>query len=106
MPFVPASDKDREYMLSKIGVQNFEQLIENIPSEVRYRGGMDFPEQLSEYEVTRLMHSYSNMNNSASSHICFMGGGAYERYNSEQLIHLIKLKFLKVHCKLCTNSKL
>ncbi|MFA7325127.1 MAG: aminomethyl-transferring glycine dehydrogenase subunit GcvPA [Candidatus Kapaibacterium sp.] len=80
MPFVPASDKDREYMLSKIGVQNFEQLIENIPSEVRYRGGMDFPEQLSEYEVTRLMLSYSNMNNSASSHICFMGGGAYERY--------------------------
>lgn len=80
MPFVPASDKDREYMLSKIGVDNFEQLIENIPSEVRYRGGMDFPEQLSEYEVTRLMHNYSNMNNSASSHICFMGGGAYERY--------------------------
>lgn len=80
MPFVPASDKDREYMLSKIGVQNFEQLIENIPSEVRYRGGMDFPEQLSEYEVTRLMHSYSSMNKSASSHICFMGGGAYERY--------------------------
>ncbi len=80
MPFVPASDKDREYMLSKIGVQNFEQLIENIPSEVRYRGGMDFPDQLSEYEVTRLMLSYSNMNNSASSHICFMGGGAYERY--------------------------
>ena len=80
MPFVPASDKDREYMLSKIGVQNFEQLIENIPSEVRYRGGMDFPEQLSEYEVTRLMHSYSIMNKSASSHICFMGGGAYERY--------------------------
>lgn len=80
MPFVPSSDKDREYMLSKIGVQNFEQLIENIPSSVRYRGGMDFPEQLSEYEVTRLMQSYSNMNKSASTHICFMGGGAYERY--------------------------
>ena len=80
MPFVPSSDKDREYMLNKIGVQNFEQLIENIPSSVRYRGGMDFPEQLSEYEVTRLMQSYSNMNKSASTHICFMGGGAYERY--------------------------
>lgn len=80
MPFVPASEKDRQYMLSKIGVDNFEQLIANIPSEVRYKGGMDFPEQLSEYEVTRLMNSYSNMNNSASSHICFMGGGAYERY--------------------------
>lgn len=80
MPFVPASDNDRQYMLSKIGVDNFEQLIENIPSAVRYKGGMDFPEQLSEYEVTRLMQSYANMNNSASSHICFMGGGAYERY--------------------------
>lgn len=80
MPFVPASDKDREYMLNKIGVENFEQLIENIPSEVRYRGGMDFPRQLSEYEVTRLLHNYSIMNNSASSHVCFMGGGAYERF--------------------------
>lgn len=80
MPFVPASDKDREYMLSKIGVDNFEQLIENIPSEVRYKGGMDFPEQLSEYEVTRLMHGYASMNKSASTHVCFMGGGAYERY--------------------------
>lgn len=80
MPFVPASDQDRKYMLNKIGVNDFEQLIENIPSAIRYKGGMDFPEQLSEYEVTRLMNSYSNLNKSASSHICFMGGGAYERY--------------------------
>ena len=70
MPFVPASDRDREYMLSKIGVDNFEQLIENIPSEVRYRGGMDFPAQLSEYEVTRLMHSYSIMNKSTNYILC------------------------------------
>jgi glycine cleavage system pyridoxal-binding protein P len=49
MPFVPASDQDRQYMLNKIGVNNFEQLIENIPSAIRYKGGMEFPEQLSEY---------------------------------------------------------
>jgi len=80
MPFVPASDKDREYMLNKIGVSDFEELITNIPQEVRYKGGMDFPKQLSEYEVTRLLHGYSIKNNSAFSHVCFMGGGAYERY--------------------------
>lgn len=80
MPFVPASDKDREIMLSKIGVNDFEELIANIPEEVRYKGGMDFPKQLSEYEVTRLLHAYSIKNNSAFSHVCFMGGGAYERY--------------------------
>jgi glycine dehydrogenase subunit 1 len=67
-------------MLNKIGVNDFEELIANIPQEVRYNGGMNFPKQLSEYEVTRLLTTYSMKNNSAFSHICFMGGGAYERY--------------------------
>lgn len=80
MPFVPSSDADRKYMLEQIGVNSFEDLISIIPSEVRFKGELDFPKQLSEYEVSKLLYSYSSINKSAFSHICFMGGGAYERF--------------------------
>ena len=58
MPFVPSSEEDRQWMLERIGASSFEDLIAGIPKEVRYKmGDMDFPRQLSEYEIKRLLSS-------------------------------------------------
>ena len=37
MPFIPNTDADRQAMLERIGVKNFEQLISNIPGELRFK---------------------------------------------------------------------
>lgn len=80
MSFVPNTDADRQQMLEKIGVKSFDELITAIPQEVRLNKKLDLPEALSEYEVVRLLENYAKKNISIHSHICFMGGGAYDHF--------------------------
>ena len=80
MSFIPNTDADRQQMLEKIGVKSFEELITAIPQEVRLNKNLDLPTALSEYEVTRLLENYAKKNISIQSHICFMGGGAYDHF--------------------------
>ncbi len=80
MAFVPNTDEDRKLMLEEIGVEKFEDLIHNIPEEVRLKGKLNLPESLSEYEAVKLLDSYAQMNKTAATHVCFMGGGAYDHF--------------------------
>lgn len=80
MPFVPSSDQDRKLMLERIGVSNFDELVKCIPDSVRFKGELDLYPQLSEYEVEKLLKKYANKNISTETHVCFMGGGAYDRF--------------------------
>lgn len=80
MPFVPSSDQDRKLMLERIGVSNFDELVKCIPDSVRFKGELDLYPQLSEYEVEKLLKKYANKNVSTETHVCFMGGGAYDRF--------------------------
>ena len=80
MPFVPNTDEDRKLMLEKIGVDSFDELISNVPEDIRLKDKLNLPDALSEFEVNKLIDSYASQNKSANSHICFMGGGAYDHY--------------------------
>lgn len=80
MSFVPNTDIERDEMLSKIGVNSLEDLIKNIPEEVRVKGNLNLPPQLSEYEVVKKLETMANKNVTAASHICFLGGGAYDHF--------------------------
>lgn len=80
MAFIPNSDEDRKEMLERIGVSSFEELIENIPNEIRLKEPLNLPKRLSELEVVNLLSSYAAKNITAASHACFMGGGAYDRF--------------------------
>lgn len=80
MAFVPNTDSDRKEMLDKIGVNSFDELIKAIPEEVRLKNDLNLPPRLSEYEVVKLLENYSNKNVTAASHVCFMGGGAYDHF--------------------------
>ena len=80
MPFIPTTDQNREEMLKTIGVSDFEELLKAIPDAARFKGKLDLPEPLSEYEVTRLLQEIANQNAHAGSHTCFLGGGAYDHF--------------------------
>lgn len=67
-------------MLEKIGVKHFDELVASIPLSVRFKGDLNLYPQLSEYEVEKLMKKYAKKNISTDTHICFMGGGAYDRF--------------------------
>lgn len=77
MSFLTNSEQDIQEMLKIIGVDNFEQLISNIPADLRFKGDLDIPEALSEYEVSNLVAALAIKNKTG---ISFMGGGAYDHY--------------------------
>lgn len=89
MPFIPNTDNDRQEMLASIGVKNFEELIANIPDELRFKGKMSLPEPLSEYEITTLLHSLAKQNRGCSEYISFLGGGAYDHFIPAAVDHII-----------------
>ncbi|MEE9117171.1 MAG: glycine dehydrogenase, partial [Calditrichia bacterium] len=77
MAFLTNSDEDIKEMLSEIGVDNFNDLISNIPEDLRFKGKLDIPEAISEAEVTGLIDSLAAKNELG---ISFMGGGACDHY--------------------------
>ncbi|HPP40771.1 MAG TPA: glycine dehydrogenase, partial [Candidatus Kapabacteria bacterium] len=80
MPFIPNTDKERQEMLERIGVKNFDELIAAIPEEIRLNKELNLPTAMSEYEVVKMMGELANQNVTTSSHTCFMGGGSYDHF--------------------------
>lgn len=80
MPFIPNTDEDRKKMLERIGVSDFECLLEGIPDGLRLKSLLNLPEPLSEMEVRRAADSLSRRNVGQHQVVSFMGAGAYDHY--------------------------
>lgn len=80
MNFIPSTDIERQKMLDTIGVNSIDDLLQNIPGQVKLTELLNLPEALSEFEAMKLMREYSKMNMTADTHVCFLGGGAYDHF--------------------------
>ncbi len=80
MDFASNTKEDMKKMFEKIGASNFDELIENISKDIQLTEPLDLPEPLSEYEVIKQIRKYSEENINSSTHVCFMGGGAYDHF--------------------------
>lgn len=80
MPFIANTDSDREEMLREIGVASFDDLLVDIPRELRLKTALELPPELSEPEVQMLMEKLASANTSTASHVSYLGGGAYDHY--------------------------
>jgi glycine dehydrogenase subunit 1 len=75
--FVQHTPEDRRRMLEAIGVSSFEELIADIPAEIR-AGTLPIDEGLSEPETLARLRALAARNRSASDLVCFSGGGIYD----------------------------
>lgn len=82
MPYVPNTDNDRREMLRAIGAGSFDDLIADIPGELRMEGDLDIPGPLSELELTRHMQHLAAMNRVPDDVLSFLGGGIYDHATS------------------------
>ena len=89
MVFIPTTDENRKEMLEAIGVSEFEDLLEAIPEDARFKGKIDLPEPLSEYEVTKLLKELAEKNAHTGNYLCFLGGGAYDHFIPAAVGHVI-----------------
>lgn len=79
LPYLPHTNKDRQEMLSTIGAKSFEDLVSQIPKELRVKA-LNVKEGLSELELTKHIAELSLKNKPASRQSCFLGGGSYRRF--------------------------
>ncbi len=80
MPFIANTDSERDDMLKQIGAATFDDLIADIPQELRLKEPLDLPAALSEPGVMQFMEQLASSNQSAAGHVSFLGGGAYDHY--------------------------
>jgi len=77
MPFIPHTDAETQAMLDTIGVDNIEQLFDEIPAELRIDKLSKLPAALSEMEISRLMSERAEQDAYLQ---CFIGAGSYEHH--------------------------
>ena len=64
-------------MLDAIGIEDTDELFEEIPPHLRVAGLEGIPQGMTEMEISRLMHRRAAENSDA---VCFLGAGAYEHH--------------------------
>ncbi|MBX7103939.1 MAG: aminomethyl-transferring glycine dehydrogenase subunit GcvPA [Gemmataceae bacterium] len=71
---------DRQEMLKAVGASSVEQLLDQIPADIRLGRPLALPAGLCEQDLTELTAKLAAKNCSADSHVCFLGGGAYDHF--------------------------
>jgi glycine dehydrogenase subunit 1 len=79
-PFLSLTDADRDAMLEAIGVSSVEDLFQDIPEGVRFRGKLDLEPPLSEPEVVAHLSHLAARNVGTSQELSFLGAGIYDHY--------------------------
>jgi len=80
MAFVPNTQDELKSMLDAIGVNDLEELLENVPENVMFKGDLNLPPKLSEFEALKHLKNLSQKNITAATHACYIGGGAYDHF--------------------------
>jgi glycine dehydrogenase subunit 1 len=80
VPYYPSTDDDRRAMLDAIGVESFEELIKDIPEEIRLKADLKIPLAMSELEVLKHVASLANKNLNTQDAVSFLGAGAYDHF--------------------------
>jgi glycine dehydrogenase subunit 1 len=67
-------------MLETMGLRSVEQLFEDIPAQVRLNRELELPPALTEWELKRDVREMAALNRTTTTHVSFLGGGAYDHY--------------------------
>jgi len=77
MPFIPHTDQDVASMLESLGIENVEQLFDEIPDTLRLSAPLSLLPTLNESAMMRLMSERADQDKVALS---FLGAGAYDHH--------------------------
>ncbi|MCK4759998.1 MAG: aminomethyl-transferring glycine dehydrogenase subunit GcvPA, partial [Candidatus Aminicenantes bacterium] len=80
--YIPNSAPEvKAKMLEEIGVKSIEELYEDIPENLRFKGKLNLPEAIrSEYDLKRHVESILAKNRSCKESISFLGAGCWPHY--------------------------
>ena len=77
--FIPHTSSERSEMLVTIGLDNIDELFEDISAKFRFPK-INLPAALTEMEALEQIHALSELNKSCNDLKCFLGAGVYDHY--------------------------
>ncbi|MGF3103624.1 aminomethyl-transferring glycine dehydrogenase subunit GcvPA [Rossellomorea sp. DUT-2] len=78
--YLPMTEQDQREMLDSIGVDSVNDLFEDIPEQVRFKGDYKIKEAKSETELVKELTKMAAKNADLKSHTSFLGAGVYDHY--------------------------
>ncbi|WP_338777080.1 aminomethyl-transferring glycine dehydrogenase subunit GcvPA [Metabacillus sp. FJAT-52054] len=87
--YLPMTDHDQKDMLSAIGVQSIDELFEDIPEQVRFKGEYDIKPAKSETGLLRELSGLAAKNKDLRQNASFLGAGVYDHYMPIIVDHVI-----------------
>ncbi|WP_299738346.1 aminomethyl-transferring glycine dehydrogenase subunit GcvPA [uncultured Rossellomorea sp.] len=78
--YLPMTEQDQREMLDSIGVDSVNDLFEDIPEKVRFKGDYKIKEAKSETELVKELTKLAAKNADLKSHTSFLGAGVYDHY--------------------------
>jgi glycine dehydrogenase subunit 1 len=78
--YLSLTDADREAMLERIGISSVEDLFQDIPERLRFRGELDIDPALSEPELVAHLEELAARNVHTGQELSFLGAGIYDHY--------------------------
>ncbi|RKY61108.1 MAG: aminomethyl-transferring glycine dehydrogenase subunit GcvPA [Candidatus Neomarinimicrobiota bacterium] len=80
MHYIPNSKDAEKEILAAIGVESFEDLIDNIPEKFLKKYRISLPEPLSELETVKKLSGMAGKNSDTESSISYLGAGSYDHF--------------------------
>ena len=78
LSYLYSTPEEQQEMLTAIGVSSMEDLLRQVPDDVRLKRPLDLPEPLSEMQLEQHVRQLAKSN--VSDRVCFLGGGAYDHF--------------------------
>ncbi|MBA4535795.1 aminomethyl-transferring glycine dehydrogenase subunit GcvPA [Bacillus aquiflavi] len=87
--YLPMTEQDKQAMLETIGVASIDELFNDIPEHVRFKGEYNIKKAKSETELMRELTELSKKNLNLKESVSFLGAGVYDHYMPVIVDHVI-----------------
>jgi len=90
MRYIPTTADQKKEMLKEIGISSFEDLIENIPQNLRLKEKLSIPKAMSESELEDKIYHIAKKNADFYSMKPLLGAGSYRHFIPEAVKFLLQ----------------
>jgi len=87
--YLPMTAEDQKQMLDTIGIQSIDELFNDIPDDVRFKGRLNVGEALNESALLQYMRRLAGKNADFDQYSSFLGAGIYDHHLPVVINHVI-----------------
>ena len=87
--YLPVTEEDKRAMLDAIGVSTIDELFNDIPEKVKFKGDYNIKPAKSESALMKELTIMADRNADLKRNICFLGAGVYDHYMPIIVDHVI-----------------